>query len=190
MTLKTETYSLGSDSWTRNPDNVRISLTSPELAAMEVRVDTQTTTGRVEIPVPTTGDFITDLSKVSQRQAPTQAKKSRADVIVDEIHSAVSNAWTTPEGNPKPTNAAITALTKLLAVVPASVLGEPDVDVFYGEIHLQWNKGNRQLVLMAFSKDKEPLLHYREGRKGKASRHDIEKATAKSLIKWLRWLNG
>ena len=189
MTLKTETYSIGSDMWARHPDNMRISLMCPELTETEIRVDTQTSRG----DMPPTRDFFNDVSKLSQRTVPTQAvplPKSRADVIVDKIHAVVDDADSTPEGTPKPTNAAISAITKLLAVVPDSVLGEPDVDVFYGEIHLQWSKGARQIVLMGFSKDKDPLLHNYERVKGKVNRHSTEKATAKDLIKWLRWLNG
>lgn len=145
---------------------------------------TQTTPAGMEIPVPSAGDFFSDLQKASKSQ------KAAKDLILDAIHVAVDGAASTPEGNPKPTNAAIAAVAKLLAVVPDFVLGEPDVDVFGGEIHLQWSKDTREIVLMAFSKDKEPLVHHYERVKGKASEHGIEKATAARLEKWLRWLNG
>lgn len=193
MTLKTETYSLGSDAWTRHPGNIRISLTCPALAEIDARIETQVTRDSMKIPVPTTGDVYADMWKVSQTTAPTQAApllNSRAHAIADKVHAAVDNASSTPEGNPKPTNAAISAITRLIAVMPEQLLDGPDVEVFYGEIHLQWTRDAREIVLMAFSKDKEPLVHHYERLRGKESEHGIEKATAESLAKWLRWLNG
>jgi len=104
----------------------------------------------------------------------------------------VKNAGNTPEGAPVPNNQAISSITKLLAVVPDGVLGDPDVAVYYGEIHLEWVKDARRVVLMAFSKDKQPLVHHYESAKGKtkASDHGTEIATAARLEEWLRWLNG
>jgi hypothetical protein len=182
------TASQGSDMWNPVPVSLPISLQNCPTLEMEAIVqyplDVQTTPAGAELPVPTNDSFFRDLQGASKSQ------KSTKDLILDAIDVAVDGAAASSEGSPKPSNAAIAAIAKLLAVVPDSVLGEPDVDLYYGEIHLEWVRDTRRVVLMGFSKDKQPLVHNYEKAKGKPSKHGTEKATAISLEKWLRWLNA
>jgi hypothetical protein len=170
----TETASQGSEMWKEAPVSLPISLQNCQM--MEI-----------ETPPLSEAEFLHDSNTVSERQLANQTKKN---LITNAIYAAVDDTSNTTESHPKPTVAAISALTNLLAVVPESILEEPDVDVYYGEIHLEWVKNARRVVLMAFSKDKQPLVHNYEKKKGKESTHSTEKATAESLEKWLRWLNG
>jgi hypothetical protein len=155
------------------------------LPPLPVHSNVQTTNNGLETPVPTENDFFRNLQEASRPQ------KANRDLILDAIHVAVDSADpTSPEGKPKPSNTTISEMTKLLAVVPDSLLGTPEVSVYHGEVHVEWERGIKRLVLMAFSKDKQPLVHNYEKAKGKPSKHGTEKATATSLEKWLRWLNG
>jgi hypothetical protein len=162
--LKTETFSQGSDTWRPQP----ISLNCPVMDLEK------------------TGQQVPSAVTPSRKKA-----KTNADLIADEIHEAVASAGTTPDSTPKPTNEAMAKAIKLIGLVkPDSLLGEPDVDTSYGEIHLTWMKGARQVVLMCFS-DRDSLIHHHQRIKGKPSKHAIEKtASAKRLAIWLRWLHA
>lgn len=165
--LKTETFSQGSDTWRPQP----ISLNCPVMDKHDLEQTIQQAP-----PVVTR----------SEKKA-----KTKADLIADEIHAAVASAGTTPDSTPKPTNEAMAKAIKLIGLVkPDSLLGEPDVDTSYGEIHLTWIKGTKQVVLMCFS-DRDSLIHHHQRIKGTSSKHAIEKtADAKRLAVWLRWLHA
>src|SRR5260370_19962989 len=64
----------------------------------------------------------------------------------------------------KPNRAAVECAVDLFAEMrPLGLLGDPAISPFCGELHLLWNNGDRQLVLMCFSEaEKNPLLHHYE----------------------------
>jgi hypothetical protein len=169
--LKTETFSQGSDMWRPQP----ISLNCPVMDKHDLETTSQ------QAP-----------PSVTRLETKVRAKaRTKADLIADEIHAAVASAATIPETTPKPTNEAMAKAIKLIGLVkPDSLLGEPDVDTSYGEIHLTWIKGTKQVVLMCFS-DRDSLIHHYERIKGTSSKHAIEKTNhAKRLAFWLRWLHA
>jgi hypothetical protein len=89
---------------------------------------------------------------------------------------------------PTPDEVTIRNASTLVAGVPFHLLGDPDVSPFYGQIHLSWSAGDKQLVLMCFP-DRNPLIHHYDGIAG-ANVHGIENATEDSIAHWLRWLRA
>lgn len=86
------------------------------------------------------------------------------------------------EDEPAPNEETIGSAKKLIAGIPPRLIGDPLVSPFYGEVHLTWNSGNKQLVLMFFP-DRAPLVHrYPEN-------IDAIEATPERVIDWLTWLN-
>ncbi|MBZ5524127.1 MAG: hypothetical protein LAP21_17970 [Acidobacteriia bacterium] len=75
----------------------------------------------------------------------------------------------------------------MIADVPFRLLGGADISPFYGEIHISWNRGSKQIVLMFFP-SRTPLLHHYERIPGAPSVHGIEDASGESVTNWLRWL--
>ena len=90
-------------------------------------------------------------------------------------------------GEPAPTLATAATAVDLITSVPVHLLGDPDIIPFYGEIHISWTRGAKQVVLMCFP-NRTPLVHHYLRVPNAASRHDIEEANADRLIYWLRWL--
>ena len=90
---------------------------------------------------------------------------------------------------PPPNEATMRTATHLIAEVPFRLLGDPDVSSFYGEIHLSWSKGPKQIVVMCFP-DRAPLLHHYLRVPGAPSVHGIEDASGDRLAHWLRWLRA
>lgn len=85
------------------------------------------------------------------------------------------------QGEPKPSRATVeTAVDLITDVTPSCLLGDPNIDLFYGELHLIWNKGPRQVLLMCFP-NRGPLIHYYLRIAGEPSQHDIEVATPARL---------
>ncbi len=80
-------------------------------------------------------------------------------------------------------------IMNLIVEVPFRLLGTPEVSSFYGEVHVAWISGNKQVVLMAFP-NRTPLIHHYEKVLGAASQSDIEDASVERLTHWLRWLRG
>jgi hypothetical protein len=151
---------------------------------------TQTTPAGMEIPVPTTGGFFSDLHKASGSKTATKgaSKATNVDLIVDEVHRVVADAGKTPETTPQPTNEAVSNVVSVVSTVKDSLLQGADVDTLHGEINLTWNDSAKQVMLICRT-NQEPLVHHHQHIKGKASKHGIEKATAKRLAHWLGWLH-
>jgi len=90
---------------------------------------------------------------------------------------------------PSPDEATMRAAINMIAEVPFRLLGDPDVSSFYGEIHLTWTKGPKQIVAMFFP-HRTPLIHHYLRVPGAPSVHDIEDASGAQLAHWLRWLRA
>jgi len=74
----------------------------------------------------------------------------------------------------------------LVTEVPFNLIGRPDVSPYYGEVHLTWRLGNKQIVLMCFS-SRTPLVHHHPNDPQESA---IEEATGDRLSHWLRWLRA
>lgn len=92
-------------------------------------------------------------------------------------------------GEPSPNETTIQSAMKLIAEIPFPLVGRPDVSPFYGEIHVSWNVGTKQVVLICFP-DRTPLVHHYQSMHGAASQHDIEYASPDRIAHWLRWLRA
>jgi len=111
-------------------------------------------------------------------------------MLVQAVGDAASSNGIGEQGEPKPSPATVkTAIDLIAEVTPFSLLGSPDIDLFYGELHLNWDKGAKQVLLMCFP-DRDPLIHHYLHIPGAPSQHDIEVATPVRLAHWLRWLNA
>ena len=88
---------------------------------------------------------------------------------------------------PAPSDATVRTAIDLVAEVPFRLLGEPDISPFYGEIHISWTRGAKQIVVMCFP-NRAPLLHHYLRVANGPSVHDIEEASSDGLANWLRWL--
>lgn len=75
----------------------------------------------------------------------------------------------------------------LLAELPPSLLGDPDVGPFEDEVHLHWTKENKQIVLMCFP-NRTSLVHHYLRVPNAPSEHGTEEASADELARWLVWL--
>lgn len=90
---------------------------------------------------------------------------------------------------PAPSEATIDAAIDLITDLPGQLVGNPDITPFYGEIHISWRHGPKQVVLMFFP-SQPPLVHHYSRVPNAASVHDIESASADRLVYWLRWLRA
>ena len=101
----------------------------------------------------------------------------------------LANAANEDQDEPRPTRAMLEAAVDMVTDVPFNLLGEPEISSLFGEIHLAWAVGEKQLVLMFFP-NRGPLIHHYLRMLNAASQHDIEEATADRLAQWLRWLRA
>jgi len=93
------------------------------------------------------------------------------------------------EGEPAPAEATRRAAKNLLAEIPSRLLGKPEISPFYGEIHVCWTRGTKQVILMCFP-DRSSLVHHYLSVPNSAGEHGIEIASGESLLRWLRWLRS
>ncbi len=112
-----------------------------------------------------------------------------AFLLVQAIGAAVLVNGNGDAGEPAPTEATINRAIDLITDVPFPLLGTPDINPFYGEIHISWTIGAKQVVLMCFP-TQQPLVHHYSRVPNAASVHDIEVATSDRLVHWLRWLRA
>jgi hypothetical protein len=88
-----------------------------------------------------------------------------------------------------PSLSTIEEAMNLVVEIPFLLLGNPTVSSFYGEIHISWTKGGRQVALIFFP-NRSPLVHHYHRAIGSPSTHDIEPASADRVAYWLRWLRA
>ncbi|MGH9496185.1 MAG: hypothetical protein ACRD3B_14395 [Candidatus Sulfotelmatobacter sp.] len=110
-----------------------------------------------------------------------------AFLLVQSIASVGLVSGETDE--PIPTEDTVNAAIDLITDVPFDLLGNPDISPFYGEIHLTWTSGQKQIVLMFFP-NRAPLVQHYSRIPNANSIHDIEDASADRLAHWLRWLRA
>ena len=90
-------------------------------------------------------------------------------------------------GESAASTAALKAAKNLITDVPFRLLGDPDVSPFYGEIHISWTHGLKQVLLMCFP-NRAPLIHQYKRVQGRESEHSIEPASPDRLAYWLEWV--
>jgi hypothetical protein len=106
--------------------------------------------------------------------------------VIDD--PALSNGYG-EEGEPIPAEPIRRAAKDLLAEIPSRLLGNPEISPFYGEIHVCWTRGTKQVVLMCLP-DRSSLVHHYVGVPNSAGQHGIEIASGESLLRWLGWLRS
>ncbi len=103
-----------------------------------------------------------------------------ASLLLSRMQSAALNG--TELGEPAPSDATVRNAINLIAEIPARLLGQPEVNPFYGEVHVSWQSGGKQVILMVFP-NRTPLVHHYP-----EDEHSIEVASAERLTHWLNWL--
>ncbi|SRR5579864_1047497 len=112
-----------------------------------------------------------------------------AFLLVQGISAAARTNGGGDADEPAPSEATIKAAIDFITDVPFQLLGNPTISPFYGEIHLSWKNGPKQVVLMFFP-SRPPLVHHYSRVPNAASAHDIQDASADRLVDWLRWLRA
>jgi hypothetical protein len=110
-----------------------------------------------------------------------------AYLLLERVNGGFFSDTSSEEGQPAPTPSTIQKAMLLLAEVPFRLWGEPDINPFYGELHLSWVFGAKQVVLISYP-ERTPLIHHYKRTPNAPSEHGIEEASAALLAHWLRWL--
>ncbi len=111
------------------------------------------------------------------------------DLIINKIQVAVMTAAGLDEEKRREAAPLIrTAVNIVAGVRPIGLLDSPDADMDCNEMHVVWENGEKQLILMCFPA-RGPLLHQYERVPGRPSQHSIADATSDKLSDWLRWLH-
>ncbi len=121
---------------------------------------------------------------------PVDIYRWHAVLLADSIRNIGNVKSNSDEDVPSPAPETISCAIDLIAeATPFCLLGDPAIDLFYGEIHLSWNKGQKQVVAMCFA-DRAPLIHHYERVQGVPSVFNIEPASPSRLAYWLGWLDA
>jgi hypothetical protein len=107
-------------------------------------------------------------------------------LLLSAVNDAIQFGDREP-GEPPPSKDTILRALNGVAEIPANLIGAADVSSFWGEIHISWNVGRKQVVLMYFP-ERDPLVHHYENFAGRASEHDIASGQRDEIVQWLRWL--
>lgn len=127
----------------------------------------------------------TDIASSTNTTASHRHFRSLLTLLVMQDISAISaNEATDAELRSSPS--AIRTALDLIAEVPSTAIGRPDVSPYFGELHLTWHLGNRQVVLMSFP-SRTPLVHHHPAEQGE---RPIEEANAERLTHWLSWMRA
>ena len=110
-----------------------------------------------------------------------------AFMYLQSINAALEHDAGADEHGIAPSLDTVHAAIDLITDVPVRLLGDPTVDTFFGEIHMSWRRGSKQVVLM-FLPNRTPLVHHYLRIPNAASEHGIEEATADNINAWLTWL--
>jgi len=127
----------------------------------------------------------TDIASSSNTSASNRSFKSLLTLLVMQEISAISSN-DTKDAELIASPGAIKTALDLIAEVPSAAIGRPDVSPYFGELHLTWRLGNKQLVLMTFS-SRTPLIHHHPANQGE---RPIEEANPDRLTHWLSWMRA
>jgi hypothetical protein len=112
-----------------------------------------------------------------------------AFLLVQAIGASALANGNEEAGEPAPVEATIKEAIDLITDVPFPLLGNPTISPFYGEVHISWKNGEKQVVLMCFPA-RQPMVHHYSRVPNAPSVHDIEIASPDRLVHWLRWLRA
>jgi hypothetical protein len=110
-------------------------------------------------------------------------------LLLGEISATAQPNSNLEPGELVPSEKTIDAAMHLIAEVPFRLLEGADVSPFFGEVHLSWSLGQKQIVLMVFP-NRTPLIHHYLRIPGDKSEHNIETASSERITYWLRWLRA
>ena len=128
-------------------------------------------------------------SKTTASHRPANIFLFRAYLLVEAIRNISATNGHQEIEEPRPSKVTAWQAAELVSEVPFWLIGEPDIDPFYGEVHLSWSAASKQVVLMCFP-NQGPLIHHYQRIPDSPSRHDIEAASADRLAFWLGWLRA
>lgn len=122
------------------------------------------------------------------RSVMTASNRPTVDLRAFEVIQSVSRIADEVGAEDQPSDAAKSEAIGLLLAIPKRLLGAPDIGAFCGEVHIQWVRRDRQVIVMCFS-SRSPLVHHYERRPGGPSDHGVELARIERVAAWLEWLH-
>jgi hypothetical protein len=126
----------------------------------------------------------TDIASSANTTASNRSFKSLLTLLVMQDISAISSN-DTKDAELMASPGAIKTALDLIAEVPSTAIGRPDVSPYFGELHLTWRLGNRQVVLMTFP-NRTPLIHHHP----LEDERPIQEANPDRLTHWLSWMRA
>lgn len=120
---------------------------------------------------------------------PVELFPSVVERVFDHLTSIASNDALYEKGESRPSDDTIEwARRVLLRVIPRYYLRTAEIDVFHGEIHVNWEKGNKRLV--AFLPAPNVLKAYLErikdnGEVESVMHADIRPQTLNRFLEWI-----
>lgn len=83
-----------------------------------------------------------------------------------------------------PNDDTVRSAMNIVAEIPSRLIGQPDLNPFFGEVHVAWRNKQKQVVLMVFP-NRTPLIHHYPATQDAP----IEEASAERIANRLRWLH-
>ena len=130
-----------------------------------------------------------ELKTTTASHRPANMFLFRAMLLVDCIRALAVTNGHADVAEPRPTKETAWQASELISEIPLWLIGDPDVDSFFGEVHLSWTAGSKQVVVMCFP-NREPLIHNYQRVPGYPSAHSIEAASVDRIAYWLGWLRA
>ncbi len=106
-------------------------------------------------------------------------------MLLQKLLNLRTQAEDREEGEPAPEERTLMLAGAFLAGIPPEIIGKPEVNPFWGEVHLAWRNNDKQVVLMCFP-NRPPLVHHYP-QKGEP---EVEAANSQTLNERLRWLSS
>ncbi|MFI5422001.1 MAG: hypothetical protein ACHQ1H_13635 [Nitrososphaerales archaeon] len=114
--------------------------------------------------------------------------------LIEQFERRLDDVSKYEAGEPRPSEQTRREIWEIIATSEISIakLNVVDISTFYGELHLTWETGRRQVTLVCGgSVGKTPKLHYYEGRDNQPTLHGlIPDVTGDVLMSWIRWLDA
>jgi len=130
-----------------------------------------------------------DISYSVATVAPMELFPSVVERVFDHLASIASNDALYGPGEVRPTKDTIEwARRVLLRVIPRYYLRTAEIDVFHGEIHINWEKGNKRIVAFLLSPNVLKVYLERLKDDGEVEHVLHSDVPAQALSSFLSWL--